>query len=157
MAQLFRRILVPHDFSEHATAALGVAATLAAERGGSLLVVHAVPSFVLGDGLVPGEAWIPPEELVADALRRLEAIVKIVVGRRRIGCECRVLTGDPYQQILASAPGMDLIVMATAGRTGLSHLVIGSVAEKVVRHSPVPVLTVRPAARAAVRRSKKSK
>jgi nucleotide-binding universal stress UspA family protein len=52
--------------------------------------------------------------------------------------------GNPLQCILAAARDVDSIVMATVGRTGLAHFLIGSVAEKVVRHSPVPVLTIRP-------------
>jgi nucleotide-binding universal stress UspA family protein len=62
--------------------------------------------------------------------------------------ECRVLVGDPFLQIMAGSRTNDLVVMTTAGRTGLSHLMIGSVAEKVVRHPPVPVLTNRPSAMA---------
>jgi nucleotide-binding universal stress UspA family protein len=53
----------------------------------------------------------------------------------------------PVSHIADAARGVDLIVMATAGRTGVSHLLMGSVAEKVVRHAPVPVLTLPPAAR----------
>jgi len=57
---------------------------------------------------------------------------------------CRAVLGEPVQSILAAARRADTIVMATLGRTGLAHLVMGSIAERVVRHSPVPVLTVRP-------------
>jgi nucleotide-binding universal stress UspA family protein len=66
-----------------------------------------------------------------------------------------VQLGDPTTRIVAAAKNADLIVMATEGRTGLSHLLIGSVAEKVVRHSPVPVLTVRPPAARKVRRARR--
>jgi nucleotide-binding universal stress UspA family protein len=58
-----------------------------------------------------------------------------------------VVLGHPVERILDAARRADTIVMATAGRSGLAHLVIGSVAERVVRHAPVPVLTIRPAAR----------
>ncbi|TMB48311.1 MAG: universal stress protein [Deltaproteobacteria bacterium] len=68
-------------------------------------------------------------------------------GARAPRTRCRVVLGDPLQRILAAARDADSIVIATAGRTGLSHLLIGSVAEKVVRHAPVPVLTIRPPAK----------
>jgi nucleotide-binding universal stress UspA family protein len=58
----------------------------------------------------------------------------------------RVVMGDPVDRILDAACAVDSIVMATSGRTGLSRLLIGSVAERVVRHAPVPVLALRPGA-----------
>jgi len=148
MSGLFRRILVPYDFSDFATAALRVAIDLAEEHHGSLVVLHAIPPLApIGGGLTASELplWIPPEALVSDTRQRLEAQVSRLVGTRRVRFESWVLVGDPFQQIMAAARTSDLIVMATAGRTGLSHLVIGSVAEKVVRHSPAPVLTIRSA------------
>ncbi|MEW6268722.1 MAG: universal stress protein, partial [Thermodesulfobacteriota bacterium] len=63
-------------------------------------------------------------------------------GRRVARVSCRVVVGEPMQAILDAARRADLIVMATTGRGALSHLLIGSVAEKVVRHAPVPVLTI---------------
>jgi len=59
--------------------------------------------------------------------------------------------GDPFHRIADLARRVDLVVMSTASRTGLAHLLIGSVAEKVVRHSPVPVLTLRAAVRERAR------
>jgi nucleotide-binding universal stress UspA family protein len=71
--------------------------------------------------------------------------------------DAKVVIGDAYQRIIAATRGMDGVVMSTSGRTGLSHLLIGSVAEKVVRHSPIPVITLRGnAGRKAVRRAEKS-
>jgi nucleotide-binding universal stress UspA family protein len=85
-------------------------------------------------------------DLVAHERRRLAALVaRTVTGRGAPRVDCQVVIGDPFQRIVDAARRADLIVMATAGRTGLSHLLIGSVAEKVVRHSSVPVLTLRPA------------
>ena len=153
---LFRRILVPHDFSAHAGRALEVAADLARTRRGRLLVLNVIPPYqpVMG---VPGEmVWVPPPPPVASERHRLEKLVaRAVRGRNAPRVTCRVVVGDPFRCIVDAARGTDAIVMATAGRTGLSHLLIGSVAEKVVRHSPVPVLTIRPrgAGRATPRRS----
>jgi universal stress protein A len=144
--KLFRRILVPHDFSDHATRALEVAAELARDHGGRLLVLHVIvplnPMTTLPEEGVP---WADGVTLVTIERRRLETLVRRALGGRETPPRaCRVVVGDPFRAIIAAALGADSIVMATAGRTGLSHLLIGSVAEKVVRHAPVPVLTLRP-------------
>jgi universal stress protein A len=143
----FRRILVPHDFSAHATQALRVAAQLAREHGGRLLVLHVITPFHPVTAH-PEEhlVWPTAIDLVALERRQLQALVaRLVKGRNAPPVRCMVEIGDPYHRIVAAARGADLIVMSTAGRTGLSHLLVGSVAEKVVRHATVPVLTLRPA------------
>jgi universal stress protein A len=150
---LFRRILVPHDFSKAAARALEVAAGLARAHRGRLLVLHVV-SPLPSATMFPEQmaAWIPPAELVVEARRQLEAVVaRTVTGAGAPPVECRVVLGDPHGCILAAARDADTIVMSTAGRSGLPHLLIGSVAEKVVRHASVPVLTVRPGARTRAR------
>jgi nucleotide-binding universal stress UspA family protein len=156
MARLFRSILVPHDFSEPANHALRVAAELAGtQRGGRITVLHVVVPFVPVAALPPmdGTVYVPPPS-VAGERKHLEAAVKKALGARRVRVRCDAVLGDPYQRIVAAGRRHDAIVMATSGRTGLSHLLIGSVAEKVVRHATVPVITVRPdAARKAARRS----
>ncbi len=160
MAKLFRKILVPHDFSAPATRALQVAAELAAEHGGRIEVLHVLPPFYSGIGF-PTQAeiaWTPPPEMVRDLSARLEQLVARTLGRRKGIATCRAVLGDPVQSILAAARRADTIVMATLGRSGLAHLVMGSIAERIVRHSPVPVLTIRPGAarrRAASPRSRR--
>ncbi len=146
MTTLFRRILVPHDFSDHAAKALRVAADLVAQPGGRIRVLHAIaPFFPTGD-VFSAEvgAWVPPPDLLKRERERLQQIVARTLRDRAEGIDCRVVIGDPYQCIMDAVRGMDSIIMTTAGRTGLTHLLIGSVAEKVVRHSPIPVLTLRP-------------
>ncbi len=153
MRLLFRRILVPYDFSDHAARALALAASLAAEHRGRLTVLHVVtPFYPISDLPVPQP--MPTDELMTALRRRLEAVVARVVRRPNAPpVECRVVIGDPHERIVHAARAADSIVMATAGRTGLSHLFMGSVAEKVVRHAPVPVLTIRPSGRPrAIRR-----
>jgi nucleotide-binding universal stress UspA family protein len=103
--------------------------------------VTALPDETLPD--LPGPAVIRGER------ERLEALVARTVRGKGPRVECQVVIGDPFRRITEAAREADAIVMATAGRTGLSHLLIGSVAEKVVRHAPVPVLTVRPGERPA--------
>lgn len=145
---LFRRILVPHDFSDHATRALRLAAQLARAHRGRLTVLHVITPFQPVTGIPEVTGWIPDTQVAAGARQALADVVKRVVrGPRAPAVTLRVAIGDPYRRIVEAARGMDSIVMATAGRTGVSHLLIGSVAEKVVRHAPVPVLTIHPARR----------
>jgi nucleotide-binding universal stress UspA family protein len=150
MTELFQRILVPYDFSAHATRALRVAAELAAAHDGTLVVLHVMPPVYPVVGLPPVEVRgalpppVPGPELLARVRARLEALVaREIPRRRRRRVECRVVIADPFQAILQAARGATAVVMGTLGRTGLPHLLLGSVAEKTVRHSPVPVLTVR--------------
>jgi nucleotide-binding universal stress UspA family protein len=147
--QLFRRILVPHDFSPYATRALRVAADLAVAQQGRIVVLHALPPVYPVVGLPPValRKWFPPPaegaKLVARVRERLEALVNREIGRgRRRRVECRVVIADPFEAIMQAARGATAIVMGTLGRTGLPHLLLGSVAAKTVRHSPVPVLTI---------------
>ncbi len=150
MSVRFRRVLVPYDFSRAADAALRVGAALSAGRAGELVVVHAMAPVYTFTG-IPGEpgvpSWVPPKPLIDETRERLEKLAARVAKTHRVGSvRCLVLVGQPLHCILKAARRVDAIVMATLGRTGLSHLVIGSVAEKVVRHSPVPVLTIGPKA-----------
>jgi nucleotide-binding universal stress UspA family protein len=136
---LFRTILVPHDFSRHATRALRVAAALAGSDG-HLVILHVIPT-------LPESANRMPARIFASERSRLTQLVRRVLARKKgPSVECRVEAGDPYRHIAAAARRTDTIVMGTLGRTGLPHFLIGSVAEKVVRHALVPVLTVRPPA-----------
>jgi len=80
------------------------------------------------------------------ARREVEAVVRSALGRRRARVECRVVAGEPADAIVDAAHDVDSVVMSTVGRTGLSRMLLGSVAEKVVRLSPKPVLTLRPEA-----------
>ena len=144
MARLFRRILVPHDFSDHAARALALAVDLAVKHGGRLTVLHAVAPVYTDVALAAGGAfWAPPGELLQKLQQRLESLVARATRRRRVRTECRVVMGRPFVEINAAARRADVIVMGTSGRTGLSHVLLGSVAERVVRRAPVPVLTVR--------------
>jgi universal stress protein A len=139
-ADLFRTILVPHDFSAPATRALRLAAALARGRG-RIVVLHVITPFPV-TGLTPAELpYLPPANLAPETKKQLEALVLRTLGARR-GVESRVVVGDPAARIVvAAARRATCVIMGTQGRTGLAHLLIGSVAEKVVRHSPRPVRT----------------
>jgi nucleotide-binding universal stress UspA family protein len=144
----FNRILVPHDFSTHATATLRAASRLVAP-GGRIVVLHVVVPFTPVTDIPPAgiASYIAPDELLAGATKQLKRLVeKTLPSRGGVRVETKVEIGDPYQRIIAASRGMDAVVMSTAGRTGLSHLLIGSVTEKVVRHCTVPVVTLRPEA-----------
>ena len=140
-----RRILVPVDFSEPSLAGLDYAIELSQLVGASLtLLFVAEPLYYGGDmGLLLEEY----QRYGHDELARLQSRLK----KRGIDCETMLRTGKAYQVICDEAERVhaDLIVMSTHGRSGLSHLLMGSVAEKVVRTASRPVLTVRPQAAAA--------
>ncbi len=145
MERLFRRILVPYDFSDHAERALEIAYGLAGPAG-TITVLHAMaPVYASMAGPAADLAWTPTPELVTDVRRELEQVVERVAGRAaRSRVRTRVVLADPLAAICAAARSADVIVMTTVGRTGLGHLLMGSVAEKVVRHATIPVLTFHP-------------
>ena len=143
--KIFRRILVPHDFSEAATHAFRVAIQLARQHGGRLTVLHVVTPYQPVTELPEVAGWISDAEIVKGTRRSLDDLVRRELrGRGAPRTRFDVQLGNPVTRILAAAKEADCVVMATEGRTGLAHLMIGSVAEKVVRLSPIPVLTVRP-------------
>lgn len=165
MTEAITRILVPVDFSSHSDRAFRYALRLASRFGASVDLLHVVDN-PFASGTMTPEVYVPnlPEmldSLLQEAEKGLAALKSAAAGERlRVGT--RVLTGQPAHTIVehARTGGFDLIVMGTHGRTGFSHLFVGSVAERVVRRAPCPVLTVRdttsraeeaesPAARAA--------
>jgi nucleotide-binding universal stress UspA family protein len=148
MTENITRILVPVDFSGHSDRALSYATALAGRMGATLLFLHVVDDPV-ATGAWSAEVYIPNvrelrELQVAHATPRLDAL-RAAAGAGGVAAEATVLTGQPARTIVEHARegGCDLVVMATQGRTGLSHLLMGSVAEYVVRHAHCPVLTMR--------------
>ncbi len=139
---IFKRILVPYDFSGSADAALATAVDLAALHGGSLRVVHVIPPIRPPHG----RPLPPPSGDIVAARERLAGTVGRAAARRKIPrVTTDVVIGPPAACILdaAAKAKADAIVMGTLGQTGLARLLIGSVAERIVRHAPIPVLTVR--------------
>jgi nucleotide-binding universal stress UspA family protein len=150
---MFSRILVPTDFSPPSDAALEYARMLAAKFGSTLRILHVIDdpstSSELGaDGFAPSTEAIRIA-LIEHARKRLDHVMNLV-DRSRYHSHADAVLGTPAEAIIdyAGATGTSLIVMGTHGRTGLSHLLIGSVAEQVVRTAPCPVLTVRQVAMA---------
>jgi nucleotide-binding universal stress UspA family protein len=139
-----RKILVPTDFSEHSALALTYAADLAKRYAASLTLLHVYP--VVNYAAAEGFALYTPEQLaklITELSQQLKASEDEVRAQGASDIGSNMLQGDAYQEILEQADGFDLIVMGTHGRTGLKHALMGSVAEKIVRTSPCPVLTVR--------------
>jgi nucleotide-binding universal stress UspA family protein len=138
-----RHILVPHDFSETADVALAFALELAAKLGARITIAHAyeVPSYGYPDGIAL------TAEVAGNIRRSAESALEAVAARsRRPGLEVQTLLRDgvAWSEINAAAKQAraDLIVMGTHGRHGFARALLGSVAEKVVRTAPCPVLTV---------------
>jgi len=146
----FKKILCPTDFSEPSMEAVRAANELTLHFAAKLYLAHVIrgtPGVGLGrfgEGLDAFDIVGYEKALARDARRRLKDLIgNIVSNEARVGVV--VTLGDPAKGILeiAEKEKVDLIVIATHGRTGWPHLVTGSVAEKVVRHASCPVLTIR--------------
>lgn len=143
-----KKVLFPTDFSTHSDAALEHAASLAREDGGKLLILHVEePPAVYG----AGEMYYGIPEPDTDQLERM--LHAIVPAESQVAYEHRLVIGDPATEIVrvAQEEGVDMIVMSTHGRTGLRRLLMGSVAEAVVRRAPCAVLTLKATADAKCR------
>ena len=144
----FRKILVPLDFSSQSEAALRTAADLAQRYSASLTIVTVYEPLAWQ---VPEGTWaMTPEQerrLIAAYETRLAEAEKLLHDLGVNCVETKLLEGAIALEIVehARAQGCDLIVMSTHGRKGVSHFLLGSVAERVLRTAPCAVLVVRPA------------
>jgi nucleotide-binding universal stress UspA family protein len=144
MAAVFSRILCPIDFERDSMDALEFAEQLAQQNSATvyLLTVIGLPPAAATE--LPPVPLLPNGEFEASCRSRLEALAdERLAGVLR---EIVVARGNPAPEILnlAKQRDVDLIVMGTHGRTGVAHFFLGSVAERVLRESPVPVLTIHP-------------
>jgi nucleotide-binding universal stress UspA family protein len=153
---MWKRLLVPVDFSECSARALDVAARFAERERAALTLLHVSP---LPPNLPPEAVVTPPgatrslridEYATHGALERLESIARPLRDR---GFDVRTIavastSGEIADDVVQTAVkvGAEVIFVGTHGRTGLSHFLLGSVAEKVIRRATVPVLVVRAAA-----------
>ncbi len=135
-----RTVLHPTDFSERSEFAFRLACSLARDYGARLVVLHVAepPTAVAGEGVV----MLPPAFDLEPLRERLQ---QLRPEDLKIPVEHRLVQGDAATEILrvAGEAKCDLIVMGTHGRTGLGRLLMGSVAEQVVRKASCPVLTVK--------------
>ena len=141
-----KKILVPTDLSELSLASIDYARSLANVYGARVFLLHAVD-------VVPVVSFptidFTLETSLQDEAEKGKAILENFASRFLGDVEqvtAVVRRGFAYEEIMrfVDEEEIDLIVMATHGRTGLPHIIMGSVAERVVRHSPVPVLTIKP-------------
>lgn len=148
------KILVPVDLSDNSSLAVDYAATLAAKFGARVRLLHVIEKFTYS---------VTDTIQVVDHFSALRAIAEPLVeglretlAQRGAAADAEIRTGTAYAEILDEEKRFrpDLIVMGTHGRTGLAHVLLGSVAERIVRLASCPVLTVRsePARRPAARR-----
>ena len=144
---MFERILVPLDGSPRAEQALPVAARIARASGGSVILVQVVsPPIDYGGGLT--QTPLMTEEVIETELALSSSYLDRVAKARELAeieTTTEVMFGLPAQDILAIAESrlVDLIVMCSHGRTGFTRWVLGSVAQKIAHHCPVPLLVLR--------------
>jgi nucleotide-binding universal stress UspA family protein len=140
-----RRIIVPVDFSEKANRALAYAVDLAHDMDAKIILLHVIePVYVAND---PGLTYIPAQTVTAEhtsAQKRIQKLAADWIPKDNFE-KAVIRVGSPYHEITAAAQSLkaDILVIGTHGRTGLSHVLMGSTAERVVRHATCPVLTVR--------------
>ena len=157
-----KRILVPLDFSSDSLNALAYAADFAKTFGAKLLLLYVVEPIYYA---TPTDMYAVNANVATllEEQRRLgeQQLARIGTDLRKKGLSFRVMikTGAPSQVITETAKGQraDMIIMATHGRTGLAHMFMGSVAEKVVRTASCPVLTVRGTVKPRERATKSSR
>ncbi len=141
----FRTILVPHDFSEHADRALDLAIELARGSSGRIHVLHVfhIPMEMLSPYEIP-----MPQNLVEEVRAAASARLEEALGRVRaagLDGEVELDSGETASTIVARAGALpaDLVVMGTRGLGGLKHVLLGSVAERVLRTADCPVLVAK--------------
>lgn len=140
-----RRLLVPVDFSDSSLRALRHAASLAADSGGSLTIVHVVAADYGWLEIGREEYRELDKSLQNQAVKELRALAGANVPKD-VPTDLEVRIGRPADEIVAAAieAKSDLIILSTQGRTGLDRYLIGSVAERVARIAPCPVYLMRP-------------
>jgi len=144
MAMKVKNILVPVDYSESGDAAMAYAVSLAREYDAEMHLVHVYePSYTnidAGFAGIPVSVDLPPVDLEEE-----EAKLQLVTPAEDVKFRRKVIVGSPSDDLViyAKENEIDLVVMGTHGRTGMTRLLMGSVAEGVVRRSPCPVLTIK--------------
>jgi universal stress protein A len=139
-----KKILCPIDHSDCSKEALKYAVSLAMKDEAKLLLLHVIDIRSFNEGLDAMTKQMPDEETLEQLrVKLLDCIPEEI--RDDMDIEAIVVQGIPFAEIISTAKEkeIDMIVIGSHGRTGLSHMMLGSVSEKVVRKAPCPVLTVR--------------
>lgn len=146
MMQVVKKILCALDLSTHSPAVAEYASTFAAALNAELIVVHVTPALNqymnLTTSLKPTETIT--REIEAGARKEMKVFMEANFAEMPV--KSRIISGEPAEEILLAAAeyGAELIVMGTHGYRGVERLLFGSVAEKVVKGAPIPVITIRP-------------
>jgi universal stress protein A len=138
-----QRIVVAVDFSEHSLKAMRQALAVAARFSSEMILVHIVEQIIY-----PGDWMYPPlamSDFAAEKRAQIAERLRLLAAGSGVNTQEVVRLGRAWQEIveIAKEKKANLVVIATHGYTGLRHVLLGSVAEKVVRHAPCPVLTIR--------------
>jgi nucleotide-binding universal stress UspA family protein len=138
------KILCPIDHSDCSKDALRYAVSFAMKDEAKLLLLHVIDIRSFNEGLDAMSTQIPNEETIEQLRVKLLNCIPEEI-RNDMDVEAIVSQGIPFAEIISTAKKkeIDMIVIGSHGRTGLSHIMLGSVSEKVVRKAPCPVLTVR--------------
>ncbi len=149
-SHIMRKILVPTDFSDESYAALRHALGMAKQSGGEILLVHVVEPIhpFPVNNLTHSAGDLPPDpafNMGEDAQNLLARVGEEAATKSDIPVQTALRIGRAYDQIVQAAKDntVDLIVIPTHGYTGLKHVLLGSTAERVVRHATCPVLVLR--------------
>lgn len=138
----YQRLMIPTDGSQTSQRALEKGIQLA-----SSMDAHVTGLYVIDNSAYaafPGDIeWSQIKDMLAKESEKALQMVEEACQQAGIDCSVHVREGDPAEEIIAASQDYDLIVMGTHGRSGLEHLLLGSVAEKVIRHAEKPVLVVR--------------
>ncbi|HEY7445144.1 MAG TPA: universal stress protein [Vicinamibacterales bacterium] len=149
MANGIERILLPTDFSDTAAVAMDYACELASAFGAALHVLHVVENTNPTGGWTAGKRYTPPPASLTDGVEHeVRSELQSMIDKRTPRVQKSVLvvkTGSPLVEIVryAAEQHVDLIVMGTHGHGPIAHMLLGSVADNVIRRAPCPVLTVR--------------
>lgn len=138
-----RKIMVPTDFTAFSDQAVEYASVIAKRFDSTIILVHVIEplTYDLTDTIQVIDHFVALKAIAEPILDNLQK--KLL--KKGLQAKTFLLKGNPYLEIVEKArkTGVDLIIMGTHGRTGIKHLLVGSVTERVVRLAPCPVLTVR--------------
>ena len=139
-----KKILCPIDHSDCSKEALKYAVSFAMKDEAKLYLLHIIDIRTFNEGLEAMSMQIPDEETLEQLRSKLLDCIPEEI-RDEMDVEAIVIQGIPFAEIISTAreKEIDMIVTGSHGRTGISHMMLGSVSEKVVRKAPCPVLTVR--------------
>ena len=139
-----QHILVPVDFSAPARKAVAYAVAFARQFHARLTLLHVMEMSFAGTGMAEIEVPLLENEIRQNALQEMETLCKEALDPS-VPSSTQIRIGRPWHEICLAAKelNVDLLIVGTHGYTGLTHVVMGSTAERVVRHAPCPVLVVR--------------